>query len=137
MLASERKPASASAERCSALPWPNWCETSAGRAATRIARNVRTAATRSVPEWTASETRPRLCVARPTLSLRTTRVAAAATETSADRSCGLTPRRLKLLERPDDGVLARREEHVRLRRRERQRRHRVQVDVRLALLQVP
>ena len=25
MLASERKPASASAERCSALPWPNWC----------------------------------------------------------------------------------------------------------------
>src|SRR6266516_7179730 len=134
MLASDRKAASANAERCSAFPWPNWCDTSAGRAATRTARYVSRAATRSVPEWTASETKPRLCVASPTLSLRTTSVAAAATETSAERRCGLTPRRLKLLERPDDGVLARREEHLRLRRWERQRRHRVQVDVRLALL---
>src|SRR5438552_14635689 len=83
--------------------------------------------------------KPRLCVARPTLSLRTTSVAAAATETSADRRCGLTPRRLRLdlFEWPDDGVLARGEEQVRRDVRQRQRCHRVEVDVRLALLQVP
>ena len=63
--------------------------TSAGRAATRTAKNVSSAATRSVPEWTASETRPRLCVARPTRSLSTRSVAAAATETSAARRCGV------------------------------------------------
>ena len=49
-LAIDRNPASASAERCSALPCPNWCVTSAGRAATRTAKNVSSAATRSVPE---------------------------------------------------------------------------------------
>ncbi len=37
-LTSARKLASPSAERCSAFPWPNWCETSAGRAETRTAK---------------------------------------------------------------------------------------------------
>src|SRR5438067_9102519 len=81
--------------------------------------------------------KPRLCVASPTLSLSTTSVAAAATETSADRRCGLTPRRLKLPQGPDDSVLPRREEHVGLHIRQRQLRHRVEVDLRLALLQLP
>ena len=56
---------SASAERCSALPCPYWCPVSAGRAATPTAKNVSSAAIRSVPECAASESRPRLCVARP------------------------------------------------------------------------
>ena len=37
-LTSDRNPASASAARCSALPWPYWCDTSAGRPATPIAK---------------------------------------------------------------------------------------------------
>ena len=49
-LASARNAASASAARCSALPWPYWCEWSAGRPATPTAKNVSSAATRSVPE---------------------------------------------------------------------------------------
>src|SRR5581483_3323600 len=138
-LATTRKPASASADRCSAFPWPNWCVTSAGRAATRTAKYVSSAATKSVAEWIASDTRPRLCVARPTLSLRRTSVAAAATDRSAERRCGVTRRRLRreVLERPDENVLPRREERVRLVAAERQRRHRVQVDPRLTPLQVP
>ena len=59
-LTTTRKLASASADRCSALPWPNWCATSAGRAETRIAKYVSSAATKSVPECAASETSPRL-----------------------------------------------------------------------------
>ena len=51
-----------------------------------------------MPECAASEMKPRLLVARPTLSLRTTSTAAAATETSADRRCGLTPARLETCE---------------------------------------
>ena len=35
---SDRNAASASAARCSALPWPYWCDTSAGRPATPIAK---------------------------------------------------------------------------------------------------
>src|SRR5581483_8890382 len=88
-LTMTRKPASPSADRCSAFPCPNWCVTSAGRADTRIAKYVSRAATRSVPECAASDRRPRLCVARPTVSFRTMSVAAAATETSAERRCGL------------------------------------------------
>src|SRR3954465_15118373 len=126
---STRKPASASAERCSALPGPNWCATSAGRDATRIAKYVSSAATRSVPECAASETRPRLCVARPTDSFSTRSAAAAKTETSAERRCGLTPGTLErnLFDPPYDDVLARREEHVRIVVGQRERRHRVQV----------
>src|SRR5579884_710602 len=132
-----RNPASASAARCSAFPCPNWCFTSAGRAATRIAKKVSSAATRSVPECAASETRPRLCVASPTASFSTTSAAAAATETSADRRCGVMDRRLERFERPDHDVLAGREEDARLLVRQRDRSHRVQVDGRLAALQVP
>ena len=47
--------ASASAARCSAFPCPYWCATSAGRPATPTAKNVSSAATRSVAEWSASE----------------------------------------------------------------------------------
>ena len=43
-------PASNSAARCSAFPWPYWCCSSAGRPETPIAKNVSSAATRSVPE---------------------------------------------------------------------------------------
>src|SRR4051812_35056615 len=134
---STRNPASASAERCSALPCPNWWAMSAGRDATRIAKYVSSAATRSVPECAASETRPRLCVARPTDSFSTTSAAAAATETSAERRCGLTAKSLDLLEAPHHDVLPRREEHMRLLVRQGQRRHRVPIDHRLAVLQVP
>ena len=65
-LASERNEASASAARCSALPCPYWCERSAGRPETPSAKKVRSAATRSVPECTASDTSPRLCAVSPT-----------------------------------------------------------------------
>ena len=59
-LATTRNAASASAARCSAFPCPYWWPGSAGRTATPTAKNVRSAATRSVPEWIASETSPRL-----------------------------------------------------------------------------
>ena len=58
------------------------------------------------------------------------------TETSAVRRCGLTAGRLARRATRDD-VLPPREEHVRLLVRERERRHRVQVDRRLAVLQLP
>ena len=83
-------PASKSAARCSALPWPYWCCSSAGRPATPTAKNVRSAATRSVPECSASETRPSEPLATPAPSLRASSAQAAATETSAVRRCGLT-----------------------------------------------
>src|SRR4051794_2223416 len=134
---STRKPASASAERCSALPCPNWWATSAGREATRIAKYVSSAATRSVPECAASETRPRLCVARPTDSFSTTSAAAAATDTSAERRCGLTAKRLELFEAPHHDVLPRREEDVRGIAGQLHRRHRVHTHRRLPALQVP
>ena len=63
--------ASARAERCSALLCPyGWCW-SAGRPATPTAKNVSSAATKSVPECRASEIRPRLPVEpRPELQHR-------------------------------------------------------------------
>ncbi len=82
--------ASASAARCSALPWPYGWLRSAGLTATPTAKNVSNAATRSVPECTASETRPRLPLARPVVSLSPMSAQAAATETSAVRRCGVT-----------------------------------------------
>ena len=90
MLTSARTLASASAARCSALPWPYWWPASAGWPATPIAKNVSSAATRSVPEWSASETRPRLPLARPTPSFSAISAIAAPTETSAVRRCGVT-----------------------------------------------
>src|SRR5436190_20693161 len=89
-LTAKRIAPSARALRCSALPCPYWCVTSAGRTATLSAKNVSSAAIRSVPECAASDTRPRLCEARPAPSLSTINAAAAATETSAVRRCGST-----------------------------------------------
>src|ERR671910_471270 len=89
-LARTRMVASASAARCSALPWPYGWPGSAGRPATPTAKNVRSAATRSVPEWIASETSPRLPLASPAPSLSAIRTRAAPIETSAVRRCGLT-----------------------------------------------
>src|SRR3954452_10007177 len=83
-----RKVASAIAARCSALPCPNGWSSSGSRLATPSAKNVSSAATRSVPECIASATRPRLPVSRPVTSLRTTRTAAAKTDSSAVRCCG-------------------------------------------------
>ena len=57
---------------------------------TPMASSVRRAATRSVPEWSASETSPRLPVASPVTSFSATRIAAARTETSAMRRGGGT-----------------------------------------------
>ena len=54
-------------------------------AATPTAKNVSSAATRSVPECNASEMRPRLCEARPAPSLSAMSTMAATTETSAVR----------------------------------------------------
>ena len=87
-LAATRMAASASAERCSALPWPYWWDTSAGRTATPTANSVSSAATRSVPECSASEISPRLCDARPAPSLSAMSRMAATTETSAALRCG-------------------------------------------------
>src|SRR3954453_8895621 len=54
-----------------------------------IAKNVSRAATRSVPECNASEMRPRLPLARPVPSFSASSAAAATTEVSAVRRCGL------------------------------------------------
>ncbi len=84
----DRRPR-ASAARCSAFPWPYWCPGSAGRTATPTAKKVSSAATRSVPECSASETRPRRAAreAGRELEQRPAR-AAATTDTSAVRRCG-------------------------------------------------
>src|SRR6476619_462261 len=92
-LATTRIAASASAARCSALPWPYAWPGSAGRSATPSATNVRIAAIRSVPECAASESRPRLLVAIPARSLTAIRTQAATIETSAVRRWGLTTRK--------------------------------------------
>src|SRR5581483_8516284 len=85
-----------SAARCSAFPWPYWCCSSAGRTATPTAKNVRSAATRSVPEWSASETSASEPLATPAASFSASSAQAAATETSAVRRWGLTRGRLEL-----------------------------------------
>ena len=82
-LAMTRIAPSASAARCSALPWPYWWPGSAGRTATPTAKNVSSAAMRSVPEWAASEMRPRLCVASPVPSLSAMSASAANTDQRA------------------------------------------------------
>src|SRR5262245_21827616 len=107
-------PASNSAARSSAFPWPYWCCSSAGRTPTPTGKNVRSAATRSVPEWSASETRPSEPLAMPATSFRASSAQAATTETSAVRRCGLTSGRLEL---PAVEVL-----HAAPRRREQRRR---------------
>src|SRR3954454_9506084 len=89
-LTANRIAPSARALRCSAFPCPYWWVTSAGRTATPTVKNVSSAAIKSVPEWAASETRPRLCDARPAPSLSTINAIAATTETSAVRRCGCT-----------------------------------------------
>src|SRR6185312_7922357 len=89
-LARTRIAPSPSAARCSAFPWPYWWPGSAGRAATPTAKNVSSAAMRSVPECAASERRPRLWVARPVPSFSPISATAATTETSAVRLCGVT-----------------------------------------------
>ena len=66
---------------------------SAGRTATPTAKNVSSAATRSVPEWTASETSPRLCVASPVPSLSAISANAANTDQSAVLSRGFHGRK--------------------------------------------
>src|SRR5437763_4470452 len=110
-LATTRIAPSASAERCSALPCPYWWPVSAGRAATPTAKNVKSAAIRSMPECAASESSPRLCVAMPVPSFSPIRAVAASTETSAVRRCGVTSEAYsdERLERPDDDVLTARE----------------------------
>src|SRR4051794_32829991 len=55
-----------------------------------MAKNVSSAATRSVPEWIASDNSPRLFVAIPAASLTEIRTQAASTEASAVRGWGLT-----------------------------------------------
>src|SRR5918994_2051009 len=136
MLSAARIAASASAERCSALPCPYGCPVSAGRTATPTAKNVSSAATRSVPECSASEIRPRLPVARPVLILMPTSAAAATTETSAVRRCGVMRRNLERFQRPDHDVLTLgvMEERLAL---ERHGSHRVLADLRLRGLQRP
>src|SRR3954471_17259058 len=81
-----RNALSPSAARCSAFPWPYWCSRSAGRTATRNAKSVSSAATRSVPEWAASASRPSDPVSRPAASLIATRKPAAPTEIIAVRT---------------------------------------------------
>src|SRR3954453_7414103 len=110
-LTPTRNVASASAERCSAFPWPYWWPTSAAPPAPPAGKSVSRAATGSVPECAASERRPRLCVASPVTSLSAISVAAAKTEMSAVRRCGVTAEGYSGhgLERPDHDVLAPRE----------------------------
>src|SRR5260370_26104264 len=89
---------------------------SACRAATPTAKNVSSAATRSVPECAASERSPRLCVARPVPSFSPMRATATSTETSAVRRCGVTGGDYSghRLERPDHDVEPPREMQDRL-----------------------
>jgi hypothetical protein len=87
-LTAIRNPASASAARFCAFPCPYGCPRSAGLTATETAKNVRSAAARSVPECAASASRPRLELARPAASLIAIRRHAAPTDTSAVRRCG-------------------------------------------------
>src|SRR5207253_312590 len=61
---STRVAASASAARCSAFPCPYAWLGSAGRPATPTAKNVRSAATRSMPECAASELEGRMRLPR-------------------------------------------------------------------------
>ncbi len=89
-LATTRIAPSASAARCSAFPWPYWWPGSAGRTATPTAKNVSSAAMRSVPESAAAEMRPRLCVARPVPSLSAMSATAANTDQSAAFRWGST-----------------------------------------------
>ena len=93
-LTSASTVASASAARCSAFPCPYWWPSSAGRPETPIAKNVSSAATRSVPECSASEMSPRLPLTRPAPSLSAASTAAAPIETSAVRRWGLMRVRL-------------------------------------------
>src|SRR3954447_14268805 len=137
-LTPTRNVASASAERCSAFPWPYWWPTSAGRAATPTAKSVSRAATRSVPECAASDRRPRLCVASPVTSFSAISVAAAKTERSAVRRCGLTAEGYSGhgLERPDHDVLAPREVDERI-AAQVERRDRREIDLRLGRFDRP
>src|SRR5579862_1074876 len=138
-LATRRNAASASEARCSAFPCPYWWPVSAGRTATPTAKKVSIAATRSVPEWIASETSPRLCVTRPVTSLSAMSAQAATTEPSAVRRCGLIGGSVfgrsgggeHSLERPDDDVLPFRDVAERG-AGEGERRDRVEADLRLA-----
>src|SRR5207245_8597791 len=102
-LINARMTASARAARCSAVPCPYAWPGSAGRTATPSATKVSTAATRSVPEWAASENRPRLCVAMPVTSLSAISTHAAITEPRAVRRWGLTPRRIACKEEGPPG----------------------------------
>src|SRR3954447_13262716 len=112
-LATTRIAPSASAARCSAFPWPYWWPGSAGRTATPRAKNVRSAAMRSVPEWAASEMRPRLWVARPVPSLSAMSASAASTDQRAAFRWASTPESVRRasdrLGRPDERVVAKRE----------------------------
>src|SRR3954463_4865792 len=137
-LARTRIAPSASADRCSALPCPYWWPVSAGRAATPTAKKVRSAAIRSVPECAASDSKPRLCVARPVPSLSAISATAATTDRSAVRRCGVTRELYSgdLLEGPDHDVLSPREVAERL-TGEIQRSDRGELDLGLRGLQVP
>src|SRR3954452_17045909 len=137
-LARTRIAPSASAERCSALPCPYWCPVSAGRAATPTAKKVRSAAIRSVPEWAASDSKPRLCVARPVPSLSAMSATAATTERSAVRRCGVTRELYSgdLLEGPDHDVLPAGEVAERI-SGQMERGNRGELDLGLCRLQVP
>ena len=99
-LTAMRKPASASAARFWAFACPNGWPRSAGRTATETAKNVTSAAARSVPEWAASARSPRLPLAIPATSLIAIRRHAAPTETSAVRRCGDMRGRLRGLPGP-------------------------------------
>ena len=80
--------ASPSAARFWAFACPNGWPRSAGRTATETAKNVSSAAARSVPECAASASSPRLPLAIPATSLIAMSTQAAPTETSAMRRCG-------------------------------------------------
>src|SRR5437763_296677 len=73
------------AEKFSTLPCPYWCSASAGLSETRTESKVTKAATRSRPEWAASERMPRLCVETPTNSFRTVMARAERKELKATR----------------------------------------------------
>src|SRR5947208_6646166 len=163
-LATTRIAPSASAARCSAFPWPYWWPGSAGRTATPRAKNVRSAAMRSVPEWAASEMRPRLWVARPVPSLSAMSTSAASTDQRAPFRWASTPesvragpaaagggrspagrrrlrrrrfqRRSDRLGRPDERVVAKREVAA-LRLAQLERRDRGELDLRLRRTEEP
>ena len=83
IAATKIRSASMAPERFSYFPWPKGWRMSAGLAEVRTDRKAMTAATRSMPEWMASERMAMDPVNNPTASFMMMRTVLEVTESSA------------------------------------------------------